>query len=225
MMMRRHLPGVAAVMLMAIASPAVAEDSAAFWLTMTSDVRVDRDTSATADMIVRSRPDSATPGQLFFRVGVRQALGNGWVGAANYAVVDTRIDDGADSIEHRFSQTLGRSVGALAGGAVDMRATVEQRLPDSGGALGWRLRGRVRWVAPLSSRHEVQLSEEAIASLNSTAWGQRSGMTATRTGIAVRHRVSPRVGIALGYTWQHGFRRNAGDRDDHIAGLTIDAHL
>lgn len=207
-----------------MAAPACADDSQ-FWLTVAGDMRIDADTQLTADAILRSRPDRIEAGQTILRVGVRQQVAPSVSVQIAYAFVDSFVDGGRDRVEHRLSQTAALDLGHLGPARIDARAGLEQRLPSGGGEMGLRTRARVRAGLPLGKAATLQLSEEAIAALNSTAWGQRSGLSATRTGASVRLPVSDGVGVSPGYTWQHIVLRGAPDRDDHVFGLTLDAHF
>lgn len=205
-------------------APACADD-AQFWLTVASDLRIDADTQLTADAILRSRPDRIEAGQTIIRFGVRQQVAPSVSVQIAYAFVDSFVEGGRDRVEHRLSQTVAFELGHLGPARIDARCGLEQRLPSSGGEMGLRTRARVRAGLPLGKAATLQLSEEAIAALNSTEWGQRSGLSATRTGASVRLPVSDGVGVSPGYTWQHIVLRGAPDRDDHVFGLTLDAHF
>lgn len=136
--------------------------------------------------------------------------------------MDTLVPGAPDRSEHRLGQTLSRPLGSAGAVAFDGRIVLEERLQPSGGELGWRARERLRASTPIGHNIALQVSEEAIASLNDTAWGQRAGLTATRLSAGVRFGVSNHWGISPGYNWQHIFLRGAQDRNDHIAALTVD---
>ncbi|MFM6852475.1 MAG: DUF2490 domain-containing protein [Sphingopyxis sp.] len=208
-----------------LAPVAARADDAQFWLTMASDAQLGPHTALTADIVVRSRPNTVDPAQTIARVGVRRDVGNGWNVQIAYALVETLVRGGPDRAEHRLSQTLSHPIGQWGGWQFDGRAGLEQRLRADGGAVGLRARARVRATHAIGHGLNAQLSQEVIGALNSTAWGQRAGISTTRTGAAVRVALSPRLGLSPGYTWQHVFVRAGADRNDHIAGLNIDAHF
>ena len=64
-----------------------------------------------------------------------------------------------------------------------------------------------------------------IGSFNDTPWGQRAGLTASRTSAGVRFKLADNVGLSPSYNWQHIFVPGARLTDSHIATLTIDAHF
>lgn len=204
---------------------ACAADDAQFWTTLTGDVRLNGRDALTFDSVIRSRPDSAQVGQMILRAGVRRRLRDGASLQLTYGWVDTINEDKRDASEHRFGETLTFRLASLRAVAVDGRLTLEQRLPNSGGAMGWRARPRVRAVYTLSPKMDVQVLDELIVSLNDTPWGQRAGLTTNRAALLLHRRLNRQLGAALGYTLQNVRLRGGPDRQDHITGLTFDVHL
>ncbi len=192
------------------------------WLTVAGKVDLDHKTEATLDVVLRSNSDSFDIGQSNVRVGVRRDIGSSVKLQLTYQLVDTVVSGASDRWEHRLGETLTRPLGHIGPVALDGRVALEQRLLPSGGEWGWRGRERLRAIYPLGHHIDLQVSEETIVSLNSTAWGQRAGITATRTAVGVRFPLSPHWAVSPGYNWQHVFLRGAVDRDDHIAALTFD---
>lgn len=207
------------------ACPAVASDNAQGWLIVAGDVRIADGTAITADVVLRSRPDRAELGQAIYRVGIRQRLATDWTVHVTYGLVETPVDGGPDLFEHRLGQTVAYQFAPIGRARIDGRVGLEQRFPDAGGAVGWRLRGRARLVQPLGGGIDVSLSEELIGALNSTAWGQVSGVSASRAGAGLRFAVTPHLGVSPSYTWQHIFLSQRDDRNDHVVALAIDAHF
>lgn len=206
-------------------APARAEDDAQFWLLSVGDVRVGPRTSITYDAIVRSHPDRIDTGQILLRGGVRRSVTPDLSVQLTYGWVRSIVEDGGDVTEHRLGQTLAWRMGDVGPVRVDSRLGAEQRLPDAGGEAGWRLRGRVRATLPLNASADAQLSNELIGALNGTAWGQRAGASANRLAGSVHWRLGSHLGIAPGYTWQHIFRADAPDREDHVFSVTLDSHF
>lgn len=209
----------------ACAASAQAEDDAQFWATVAADVRLDPDTALTIDAISRSRPDSVDTGQIIARIGVRQTIADNTSVQLTYGWFHNLVEGGPNSSEHRFAQTLSTQLAETGRWRFDARLGLEQRLPDGGGEVGWRGRERLRAIYRLSPALDAQFSEELIVAANDTAWGQRSGLSVSRLGSAIHWRINRHVGIAPGYTWQHVFRRAAGDRDDHLLQMTLDLHF
>ena len=209
----------------ACSTPALAEEDAQFWATIAADVRLDSDTVLTVDAISRSRPDSIDTGQIIARAGVRQTIAADTSVQLTYGWFHNLIEGGPDSSEHRFAQNFSTQLVDTGRWRFDARLGLEQRLPDSGGEIGWRGRERLRATYRLSPTVDAQFSEELIFTVNDTGWGQTSGLSVGRLGSALHWRINPHVGIAPGYTWQHVFRRAGDDRDDHLIQMTVDLHF
>lgn len=212
---------------LAMATPAKADDTAQYWWTLTGDVKLDDNDSLNASVIIRSKPDTLEPGQRFLRVGFNHRLKNGLNLNAGYAHVTTLVDGAANPVQHRLSQGIGMQVGKLVGGAVDIRLQAEEIIIPGRREVGLRGRGRVRLIKPLNADGsiDVQFSDELIWSINSTDWGQKSGWTANRAGLALHFKLNNRIGLAPGYTWQLINRPTGPNRDDHVLGLTADVHF
>ena len=208
--------------LLVFAQQAVAESTRQQWLTLTGDVKIDANDSASANLILRSRPDSSDLGQRFIRVGYTHRFDNGIGLALSYAHVTTKVDDARDQFQHRLSQSL--SFPLLTD--VETRLQLEEVFGVTGAndvGLRFRPRLRLRHALDQSGDIELQLSEEAIFALNDTDFGQNSGFTANRAGAAVHFDISEHFAIMPGYTWQLVNRSGAPVRNDHILGLTLEA--
>jgi hypothetical protein len=216
---------IAPFLVLSMPTIAHADSDVQGWLVVAADAKVTDKTAVTADLILRSRSNSVDVTQAIGRVGVRQTLAEGWSAQLTYGLVDSFVEGGSDRLEHRIGQNLAFPVAQLGDWRIDGRAGFEQRLQSDGGEWGWRTRVRLRASQPLSDKANLQLSEELIGAFNDTAWGQRAGLTASRTSAAVRFKVSDSVGIAPSYNWQHIFVPGARLTDSHIATLTIDAHF
>jgi hypothetical protein len=223
--MRKIGAGLGVLACVFLVAPATASSDVQGWLIAAGDVRIADDTAITADVVLRSRPDRAELGQAIYRVGVRQRIAPDWTVQLTYGLVETPVEGGPDVFEHRLGQNLSHQFAPIGRTRIDGRIGLEQRFPDAGGAVGWRVRGRARAVQPLGGGIDLNLSEELIGALNTTAWGQRSGLSASRTGAGLRFPVTPRFGIGPSYTWQHIFLAGRDDRNDHVLAVTLDAHF
>ena len=192
------------------------------WAVLAGKIDLDPKTEATLDIVARSNADSFDIGQANARIAVRRDWGDQRKIQATHQYVDTVVSGAPDRYEHRLGQTLSRPIGSIGAVAFDARVVMEERFQPSGGELGWRARERLRASTPIAHNIALQISEEAIASLNDTDWGQRAGLTATRLSAGVRFGLSNHWGVSPGYNWQHIFLRGAQDRNDHIAALTVD---
>jgi hypothetical protein len=202
---------------------AKADDDAQLWLVLTSDLKLDTNDSLTANIIYRSRPDELEAGQRILRAGLSHKI-NGVVSiSATYSHVQTFQESAPDGIQHRF----GQSIGLRLGNNIDTRLQAEEILDQRGNDVGLRVRGRLRWVHPLTPAGDIdlQLSDELILSANDTDWGQNAGWTANRTSAAVHFKLTEHFGVAPSYTWQLVNRAVGANRNDHIFGLTLDTHF
>ena len=213
---------LAAALILAPAT-AQADDDAQLWLTMASDVKLDSNDSLTANIIYRSRPDELEAGQRILRAGLSHKLRGGASIAFTYAHVQSFIDNAPDGIQHR----LGQSIGMTLGKGFDARIQAEEIFARGADDIGFRTRGRLRWVHPLNKNGDIdlQLSDELILSVNDTDWGQNAGWAANRTSAAVHFKLDDHIGIAPSYTWQLINRQIGANRNDHILGLTVDTHF
>ena len=210
---------------LAVPTVARADSDAQAWLVVAADAKVADKTAVTADLILRSRSNSVDVAQTIGRIGVRQTLADGWSVQLTYGLVDSFVEGGSDRLEHRIGENLAFPVASPGDWRIDGRFGLEQRLQSGGGEMGWRARGRLRASYPLSDKSSLQLSEELIGSFNDTPWGQRAGLTASRTSAGVRFKLADNVGLSPSYNWQHIFVSGARLTDSHIATLTIDAHF
>lgn len=213
---------LAAALILAPAT-ARADDDAQLWLILASDVKLDDNDSLAASVIYRSRPDELEAGQRILRAGLSRKLKGGTSVAFTYSHVQSFIDNAPDGIQHR----LGQSIGLTLGKGVDVRIQAEEIFARGGDDIGFRTRGRLRWVHPLNKNGDIdlQLSDELILSVNDTDWGQNAGWTANRTAAALHFKLDDHIGIAPSYTWQLINRQIGTNRNDHIFGLTVDTHF
>jgi hypothetical protein len=224
MMSRRFL---IALIASTTAVPLQADNNRQEWLTLTGDVKIDYNDSVNATVILRSKPDSFDAGQRILRASIIHRLEYGKSLSLAYTHVRGFVSSGPDTTQHRISQSFALPLGNIADGKIDGRMQAEEAFTESYDDIGIRLRPRVRWVRPLSKKADVelQLSDEVILSLNDTDYGQKSGFTANRATAAVRFGLGKHFGIAPGYTWQLVNRSNGPNRNDHVLGLTVDAHF
>lgn len=223
-----HICKMAAAALLALAGvPAHADTTgdAQFWLTNTATIALDAKTSLTGDVILRSHPDTIDVGQYILRVGVRRSLADAVSLQATYGWIDSRNQGGADMVEHRLGQMLSMHIADFGAWRIDSRLGVEERLRASGGEVGWRARARLRATRPLSSRLSFHLSEELIGALNTTAWGQHAGLTASRLGTGINYRFSDQLAIGPSYSWQRVVVTARPDRNDHVLGFTLNIDI
>lgn len=214
---------LATIVLIAVTQPVSAESTRQQWLTLTGDLDLDRNDSVSAHLILRSQPDSFDMGQRFVRLGYRHDLNDDVSLSLSYAHVTAEVPGGSDKVQHRMAQGISFALVQ----DVDARVQLEQVFGVTGSDdIGVRFRPRLRLRHELDrdGKVELQLSDELIFALNDTDFGQTSGLTANRAGATVHFDVGEHFGIMPGYTWQLVNRSGAPTRNDHILGLTLEAH-
>lgn len=217
----RQLSGL--LVLLLASTSGQAESTRQQWLTITGDVDLGENDNLSANLILRSQPDSFDLGQRFIRLGYRHDLNDDVSLSLSYAHVTTEASGGSDPVQHRLAQGISFPLVR----EVDARVQIEEVIGVTGSNdVGVRFRPRVRWRHDLnqSGKVELQLSDELIFALNDTDFGQTSGLTANRAGAAVHFDVGDHFGIMPGYTWQLVNRSGGPTRNDHILGLTLEAH-
>lgn len=214
---------LATIVLIAVTQPVSAESTRQQWLTLAGDLDLDGNDSVSAHLILRSQPDSFDLGQRFVRLGYRHDLNDDVSLLLSYAHVTAEVSGGSDKVQHRLAQGMSFALAQ----DVDARVQLEEVFGVTGSDdIGVRFRPRLRLRHELDrdGKVELQLSDELIFALNDTDFGQASGLTANRAGAAVHFDVGEHFGIMPGYTWQLVNRSGAPTRNDHILGLTLEAH-
>lgn len=200
-----------------------AENTFQQWLTLTGDVKIDRNDNLYGVLLLRSAPDEFELAQRAVQLGWRHRLASKvtLIGVvAHYASFKANTPT---RNELRLSQGVAVPVAKLGGGQIEGRLLVEEIFVGGSHDVGMRGRPRLKWTRPLSGKADLQLTDEAILALNSTDAGQVAGLVANRASAGVRFALSKHFGILPYYTWQHVNRIAARDREDHILGLTFDA--
>jgi Protein of unknown function (DUF2490) len=203
--------------------PARAENTVQQWLTLTGDVRIDRNDNLYGVVVLRSAPDEFKLAQRIVQIGWRHRLADNVTLIGAVAQYTTFRTNGPARMEARLSQGVAMPVATIAAGRLEARLLAEEIFVSGSNDVGIRARPRAKWTRALSGKTDLQLTDEAIIALNSTDAGQVAGLVANRASVGVRFELSKHFGILPYYTWQHVNRTNAADRDDHILGLTFDA--
>jgi hypothetical protein len=113
------------------------------------------------------------------------------------------------------------------GSGFGVRMRSEQRFNSLGPEVGFRLRPRLSFEAPLGSGGlKLFVTDEHFVNLNTTAWGQRGGYERMRNAVGVSIPLGGRVRGEVGYLNQYRFGR-AGKRDqmDHAFTLTLNFNV
>ena len=203
--------------------PARAENTVQQWLTLTGDVRIDRNDNLYGVVVLRSAPDEFKLAQRIVQIGWRHRLPGKVTLIGTVAQYATFRTNAPARMEARLSQGIAVPVATLSGGHLEARLLAEEIFVSGSHDVGVRVRPRAKWTRALSDKADLQLTDEAIIALNGTDAGQVAGLVANRASVGVRFALSKHFGVLPYYTWQHVNRIAAADRDDHILGLTLDA--
>lgn len=156
-----------------------------------------------------------------FGGSIGRALGGGVSASAGYLRVP-RYGRGAARGEDRLRQQLSFPIGRAAGGRLDGRLRIEQRLPGGGAEPGVRLRPFLAWRAPVGRAGTALLfSHESFVNLNDTDWGQSGGWERMRNFAGLATPLAGGIVLEAGYLNQYGQRRGRPDRQDHVGSLGL----
>ena len=143
-----------------------------------------------------------------------------WFG---YARLETDRRRGSSVHENRYWQQLNWKAGQWKGGAMTVRARLQQRSLSTGDDLGLVLRLMLKYVRPLDgpgSRY-FAASVEPFVNLRDTDWGADKGLGQNRVVLAVGQRIGGNAVLELGYMNQYIPRENAVDRSNHLALIAV----
>lgn len=122
------------------------------------------------------------------------------------------IRTGADQIEHRLWQQADYRLFETWGVEFSSRTRLEQRYREGTSGTGWRVRQRIGLEYPLKGTGlTLSLSEEIMLGLNTTEWGNDSGLQENRSRAGFERTIA-------GTKWQIGYLRRDrdGETSDHI---------
>lgn len=139
---------------------------------------------------------------------------------AGCAMLDTNHVNQPRLLEHRSWQQLQMPLTASEGGlSLSTRLRLEQRYPDTGGPVGWRLRAQLRGQLRLD-RITLLAWTESFIGLNETPWGQRSGIDQWRIFMGVQKPLSRQLNLEAGYLNQHVVRTGP-DRVNNVFSTSL----
>lgn len=207
---------VAAGVMLALASPVLAQDEAGeFWFNPSFATSLDDRTSVELETAQRLRSDPRDD-TYFARLWLKRedSRGRDWnVG------VEHRWN-GPDEREVRLLQQVGYDWGPL-----EFRTRLEQRFVNVDPDTGWRLRQRMGTTVPLTEDENgwaLTGDAEVFFTLRNTEPGGQTGLTGLRTFVGFE-RGFGRYDISLGYLRQQDIRDGAEDRVGHapFVGVTV----
>ncbi len=168
--------------------------------------------------------DNGGFGQSIVRPGIGLDVGENSALWAGYGWIRTSPIQGDDVDEHRIWQqwTWSRKIDCF---KVAARTRFEQRLIESAGDTGLRLRQFVRGQKNLGScsKRTFVVWDELFVALNDTDWGQRSGFDQNRifVGFGFKRHHSSKWRVEVGYMNQTVNQRGPINRSNHILAINM----
>jgi len=190
------------------------------WLQASSVMRVGAHEEATVESIARF--GDRAKGLAHTEIGGLFAWKLGKVELAiGYRHVEDFVGDRTLPNEERIRQHVIVPLGA----GFATRVRLEQRFNSSGPEIGHRVRGQLRFNTDLiRGRLGLFATHETFLNLNTTDWGQRSGIERVRANIGLGVPIGRQLRGEIGYLNQYRFGRGgARDQMDHAMtiGLTL----
>jgi hypothetical protein len=178
---------------------------------------------AYAEIQPRITDDASRLGQLLIRPAIGYRVNKNLTAFLGYAYVRTEPLGGRATDEHRLFQQLSFAIYRAAGGfEITARTRLEQRSVVGADDLGWRFRQVIRAEGPVAHGSKLRAIAwtEPFVNLDTTDWGQRSGIDQWRTFIGLGLPITDRLRAEPGYLNQTVFLRG-GDRVNHVLSLTL----
>lgn len=204
-------------------SASASEGDGQLWLRASASGGISGPWQAGIETVLRFGDDADGLYEAEYGANVGYQFENGAGVNAGYVRVPTYSRAGVTRLENRFRQQLNAPLGLVAGGKLNVRLRLEQRLVSTGDDVGVRLRPNLVWSRPLrkGGKTALVLSHESFINLNGADWGQRGGYDRMRNLVAISTPLAKKFIAELGYLNQYGFRANARDTQDHVASLSV----
>ncbi|HEX8444841.1 MAG TPA: DUF2490 domain-containing protein [Allosphingosinicella sp.] len=201
-----------AMLLLACAPAAAADDGFEFWLNPSVSTKLDARTSVELESAHRFRSDAAGGDTHYARLWLGRQVADG----VKLSLGAERRHQGPGH-ETRLLQQVSYGIGKLG-----LRTRLEQRSLSDDPRTAWRLRQRVGTSLPLrNSSWSLAGNAEGFFTLRAAERGGQTGFTALRTFVGVEREFGP-VELSLGYLRQQTIRDRAPDRVGHAPFLGVD---
>jgi len=197
----RALP---ALPLFLLATPALAQRTDdQLWLQATGTVPVSDHSEATIENIVRF--GDRAKGLSHTEIGGLLA----WkIGKIEIGVGYRHVEDFNDGRELPNEERTRQHIIVPLGAGFATRLRLEQRFNSSGPGIGHRVRGQLRFNRPLGKGGlGLFAAHETFLNLNTTGWGQRSGIERMRNTIGLGVPIGRQLRLETGYLNQYRFGR------------------
>lgn len=224
--MVKHWIGAAAMLLAAPAAAQIAEDSQLF-LQLSASGQISGRLGGYLEVQPRFDRNIGRFQQLFVRPALTYAVTDRvtlWLGFQHI------LSDGAgaaQTTEERLWQQVNWTVGTLAGGTIALRTRAEQRWLSGSKDVGYRLRQRLAYVAPLrvEGKTAIVTTFEPYFALNDTDYGAVAGLDQFRTFVGLSFPAGDDMTIETGYLNRYTNRTSGRSQIDHIASLSLAVRL
>ena len=201
-----------ALLLLAAAPAAAADDGLELWLDPAVTTKLDERTSIELETAQRFRSDAAGGDTYYARLWVGRQIAEG----VKFSLGAERRHQGSGR-ETRLLQQASYGIGRLG-----LRTRLEQRFLSDDPRTAWRLRQRIGTSLPLrGSEWSLAGTAEGFLTLRAAERGGQTGFTGLRTFVGFERELG-RVELSLGYLRQQTIRDRAPDRVGHAPFIGVD---
>lgn len=174
------------------------------------------------DLTLRASENTRGIYQIEPVIGVGVRVTRAVIVTVGHGRILNRSVEGTENHEDRYLQQVQAKLGSIAGGALAMRARVEERRLSGARDTGLRARGQLRWVRPSGQRGtSAVLWHESFVILNNTDWGPPAGWNQMRNFVGLRRTIAPHLDVEGGYLNQYTKQVRRADTIDHVASVTM----
>jgi hypothetical protein len=217
-----------ALVVLCLASPAIAGDDSQAWMTASATVKLTERWRLSEDITARFSDDRnglyevESNTLIGYRLDKVTTIWAGYTHDPQYAAGDFAV------MEHRArEQVTFDSFAKFGPGKLSGRLRLEQRWREGIDGTGWRVRPYIKYALPFpkAGRTALVLSIEPFINLNNTTFQRTDGLDRIRSLIAISTPLAKNLTAEMGYLNQHTFVRNGPDSDDHVASISLSLAL
>ena len=213
------------LVLCCLPSPAMAEQDAQLWTSMSVTAPLGSRFEVQADANMRWYDNATDMARVQVRGMLAVKLGSGVLLGGGYSYIRNEEDDGSFEHEDRVFQQLSLPLAKIGKAQLVGRTRMEQRMYRGEGTV-WRFRQQVRLNIPLQGPEGLRfsLSVEPLFLLNQPdAEDDPTGFDEFRTAAAVFIPLAGRLGVEVGYLNQYSF---PGENEmNHILNIGFSARF
>ena len=183
-----------------------ADEDTQLWIYAITTGEIGDSTTLTADATARWREDARGDEQQTLRVNIMHAVSDA-VSIGGGA----GIFEAGGSTELRPHQQIDLKLCRFSS-----RTRLEQRFVDGADRMGMRLRQRLSYAQPVSTRLTARLDAEYLNIVRSTSRGENQARGQWRGRILLSASLNERLSMGAAYLYIHTPRPNADDRTNHV---------